>query len=74
MFVKTDPGLFKEMLQIRVGLIMEVLAAEYARVSGFSGKWNGICLNIVITIFYLSTVESTSNKITMVILNLSGYL
>ena len=37
MFVKTDPGLFKEMLQVRVGLIMEVLAAEYARVSRLTG-------------------------------------
>ncbi|XP_057312817.1 phosphorylase b kinase regulatory subunit alpha, liver isoform-like isoform X2 [Hydractinia symbiolongicarpus] len=38
MFVKIDPGLFNEMLQIRVGLIMEVLAAEYARVSGLTGE------------------------------------
>jgi len=38
MFVKTDPDLFSEMLQIRVGLIMEILAAEYARVSGLSGE------------------------------------
>jgi len=38
MFIKTEPGLFKEMLEIRVGLIMEVLAAEYARVSGLAGE------------------------------------
>ncbi|XP_065667244.1 probable phosphorylase b kinase regulatory subunit alpha isoform X3 [Hydra vulgaris] len=38
MFLKTDPSLFSEMLQIRVGLIMEVLAAEYARASGLSGE------------------------------------
>ncbi|XP_057312140.1 phosphorylase b kinase regulatory subunit alpha, liver isoform-like [Hydractinia symbiolongicarpus] len=38
MFVKIDLGLFNEMLQIRVGLIMEVLAAEYARVSGLTGE------------------------------------
>lgn len=37
MFVKTDPMLFDEMLQIRVGLIMEVLAAEYGRVNGLNG-------------------------------------
>ena len=37
MFVKTDPMLFDEMLQIRVGLIMEVLAAEYGRVTGLNG-------------------------------------
>ena len=38
MFVKSEPGLFEEMLQIRIGLIMEVMAAEYARTSGLSGE------------------------------------
>lgn len=38
MFMKTEPNLFKEMLRIRVGLIMEVLAAEYARATGYSGE------------------------------------
>lgn len=39
MFVKSEPSLFDEMLQIRVGLIMEVMAAEYARTSGLTGNW-----------------------------------
>lgn len=39
MFVKSEPGLFEEMLQIRIGLIMEVMAAEYARTSGLCGEF-----------------------------------
>ena len=38
MFVKTQPDLFDGMLQIRIGLIMEVMAAEYARTTGLSGQ------------------------------------
>ncbi len=38
MFVKTEPTLFNEMLRLRVGLIMEVMAAEFARATGTSGK------------------------------------
>ena len=38
MFVKSEPSLFGEMLQIRIGLIMEVMAAEYARTSGLTGN------------------------------------
>ena len=38
MFVKTHPVLFDGMLQVRIGLIMEVMAAEYARTTGLTGK------------------------------------
>ncbi|XP_066919156.1 phosphorylase b kinase regulatory subunit alpha, liver isoform-like [Clytia hemisphaerica] len=38
MFVKTHPALFDGMLQIRIGLIMEVMAAEYARTTGLTGE------------------------------------
>ena len=38
MFVKTHPALFDGMLQVRIGLIMEVMAAEYARTTGLTGK------------------------------------
>ena len=38
MFVKTEPTLFNEMLRLRVGLIMEVMAAEFARATALTGK------------------------------------
>jgi len=38
MFVKTEPNLFNEMLRLRVGLIMEVMAAEFARSTGLTGE------------------------------------
>eukprot|EP00795_Rhopilema_esculentum_P000411 gene411-10079_t len=38
MFVKTEPNLFNEMLRLRVGLIMEVMAAEFARATGLNGE------------------------------------
>ena len=40
MFVKTHPSLFDGMLQVRIGLIMEVMAAEYARTTGLTGIFN----------------------------------
>jgi len=39
MFVKTHPSLFDGMLQVRIGLIMEVMAAEYARTTGLTGAY-----------------------------------
>ena len=36
MFFKTDPGLFNEMMRIRVGLIVELLVSEFGRVIGES--------------------------------------
>eukprot|EP00112_Aurelia_sp_Birch-Aquarium-sp1_P009484 Seg208.3_Seg208.2_Seg208.5 transcript_id=Seg208.3_Seg208.2_Seg208.5/GoldUCD/mRNA.D3Y31 product="Phosphorylase b kinase regulatory subunit alpha liver isoform" protein_id=Seg208.3_Seg208.2_Seg208.5/GoldUCD/D3Y31 len=38
MFVKTEPTLFNEMLRLRVGLIMEVMAAEFARATSLTGE------------------------------------
>lgn len=41
MFVKTHSALFDGMLQVRIGLIMEVMAAEYARTTGLTGTHLG---------------------------------
>ena len=38
MFIRTEPKLFKEMLRIRVGLIMEVMATEVANALECSGR------------------------------------
>lgn len=37
MFIRTEPRLFKEMLRIRVGLIIQVMASELARTLKCSG-------------------------------------
>lgn len=38
MFIRTEPKLFNEMLRIRVGLIIQVMASELARCLGVSGQ------------------------------------
>ena len=38
MFIRTEPKLFNEMLRIRVGLIIQVMASELARTLKCSGK------------------------------------
>jgi len=42
MFIRTEPKLFNEMLRIRVGLIIQVMASELARTLKCSGEllWN----------------------------------
>ena len=42
-FVRTEPSLFKEMLRLRVGLIIEVMVAELARSLDCSGKNRETC-------------------------------
>jgi hypothetical protein len=37
MFIRTEPKLFSEMLRIRVGLIIQVMASELARTLKCSG-------------------------------------
>jgi len=37
MFIRTEPKLFNEMLRIRVGLIIQVMASELARTLKCSG-------------------------------------
>lgn len=39
MFIRTEPKLFNEMLRIRVGLIIQVMASELARTLKCSGEW-----------------------------------
>ena len=36
--MRTEPSLFKEMLRLRVGLIIEVMVAELARSMNCSGE------------------------------------
>ena len=38
MFIRTEPKLFNEMLRIRVGLIIQVMASELARTLKCSGQ------------------------------------
>ena len=38
MFIRTEPKLFNEMLRIRVGLIIQVMASELARTLKCSGE------------------------------------
>lgn len=38
MFVRTEPELFAEMLRLRVGLIIQVMASELARALHCSGQ------------------------------------
>ena len=38
MFIRTEPKLFNEMLRIRVGLIIQVMASELARTLNCSGQ------------------------------------
>jgi len=39
MFIRTEPKLFHEMLRLRVGLIIQVMATELARIFKCSGKF-----------------------------------
>lgn len=38
MFIRTEPKLFHEMLRLRVGLIIQVMATELARIFKCTGK------------------------------------
>ena len=38
MFIRTEPKLFNEMLRLRVGLIIQVMASELARTLKCSGQ------------------------------------
>ena len=38
MFIRTEPKLFNEMLRLRVGLIIQVMASELARTLKCSGE------------------------------------
>jgi len=38
MYIRTEPKLFNEMLRIRVGLIIQVMASELARTLKCSGR------------------------------------
>ena len=38
MFIRTEPKLFNEMLRMRVGLIIQVMASELSRTFKCSGK------------------------------------
>ena len=38
MFIRTEPKLFNEMLRLRVGLIIQVMASEMARTLSCSGR------------------------------------
>lgn len=39
MYVRAQPSLFAEMLRLRIGLIIQVMATELARSLNCSGKW-----------------------------------
>lgn len=46
MFIRTEPKLFNEMLRLRVGLIIQVMASELARTlkcSGVNSIWSRKC-------------------------------
>ena len=43
MFIRTEPRLFNEMLRLRVGLIIQVMASELARTFKCSGTVMILC-------------------------------
>lgn len=47
-FVRTEPSLFKEMLRLRVGLIIEVMVAELARSLDCSGETHSVSLSFLL--------------------------
>ena len=49
MFIRTEPKLFNEMLRIRVGLIIQVMASELARTLKCSGELLWICFDFIFT-------------------------
>ena len=56
MFIRTEPKLFKEMLRLRVGLIIQVMASELARTLKCSGNFiaqlmhiGGVVVSVVAT-------------------------
>ena len=56
MFIRTEPKLFKEMLRLRVGLIIQVMASELARTLKCSGNFiaqlmciGGVMVSVVAT-------------------------
>lgn len=52
MYVRSQPSLFVEMLRLRIGLIIQVMATELARSLKCSGKSNFI-IRVLKTLFLL---------------------
>ena len=52
MHVRSQPSLFVEMLRLRIGLIIQVMATELARSLKCSGKSNFI-INVLMALFLL---------------------
>jgi hypothetical protein len=65
MFIRTEPKLFKEMLRLRVGLIIQVMASELARTLKCSGNFmdldliNGLMLLLLKIEFVPISVSKT---------------
>lgn len=52
MYVRSQPSLFVEMLRLRIGLIIQVMATELARSLKCSGKSN-FMIRVLMTLFLL---------------------
>lgn len=69
MFVRTEPELFAEMLRLRVGLIIQVMASELARALHCSGKFLSSLLSSARPDLLLVSGEEASQHL----LNLSPF-
>jgi len=61
MFIRTEPKLFNEMLRIRVGLIIQVMASELARTLKCSGESLQNFLILFLHICCFDTIDFYNN-------------